>query len=288
MRNLSDDLLNAEPALRRIEAIKLSYRMWFPDDEREYDEAISTISSEALGHFQTEDPEHLVKTATATDPLLNSYFSSLDPEDERRSEFVRFVASTSLKIFTRKFFIDHGGFSSVAKATGTANLEARMTGLKPRGMFAGFALATLYRMHRHHSNIGRGGASLNKLWALIEEWRPNDIQKLSTRTMQAHWKEYRNVCHLWATCSHIEQISDRNPIEHLFEDTREFLRIARTYQAFSLDFFSNHQTDPKWNPVEDIWRIPGDECLAESSMPGLLPLPAQIRLAAYKAILDAN
>jgi hypothetical protein len=285
MRYLSDDLLNPEPALRRIEAIKTSYRMWFPEDDRAYDEAIATISSEAIGKW-TGDPEELVRRACASDPALAAYIGSIEKDTARLDAFVAYAAAQSLKLFTQQTFVAAGGFSTVAKATGTSRLEVRVNECLPQGEFAGLALYTLYRMHRHHAGLMRDGASINKLLALLGKWGRNGLAGVprTETTMRKYWNAYRNVAHFWAACHHIDAVYDRNPVEQLLEDTLAFLRIAKSFEDFLITFFESR--DPTWNPAEDVWRIPGDDSLALADMPNPLSLKAQTLLLDYKATLD--
>jgi len=175
-----------EKALRSLGFAKSMYIMLHPEDARVRDEALATMAADALGRHQA-DPEALVRNALALD-------GHITVDDLRRSasndaparQLIEDIAKQSLSMVARDLFMPAGGFCSVASAKGisyvTQNAEVKFRDF----IFAGVALCTLYTIASHNSDYIRGGASLNKVWFLLERECPVEGPK-NDRQMKAIW-----------------------------------------------------------------------------------------------------
>jgi hypothetical protein len=287
-RTLPVDLVAGDPIARRLAAIRLHYLILFPNVTSERNEALVTTSAETLGKY-TDDPEELVRRgvdelargcAAHMGAPCDAEFRAKFGDDPRASEAAAALASTSLGVFARELFTPAGGFSGVARAKGTDSIEARIARLWPDIRTVGIAMLVLYAMHHHHSKIGRGGASMNKVWWLLEQWSPEPFVARAESSLRKKWRIFRDVAHLAGALEYlvsVHGIEDGNPI---LNRTDELLKLAKRLEDFGLSFRPAN-SEPILDP-RTVWRIPLDSP-TEGAIDYRLPLKAQLKLAEYKA-----
>jgi hypothetical protein len=272
MRTLPSELVTGEPMPKLFEAVRLYYLLLFPNETDEAREALVTMAARAIGKH-TDDPEELVRSGIADHGLGFFDFRAVFESDASAEAAVDEIARASLLHVSRGLFTPAGGFSGAARARGTAYVETKVD-KRCRGVIAtGFALSTLYKMHRYHNDIGRGGASMNKVWWLLERWRPYSWMPKAESSFRMMWNRYRDVAHLAAAFESllVSAEEEKNPI---INQTDTFLHLAKHFEDFGMRF-------PIFDP-KTVWRVPLNGS-AESPDVERLPLKAQIVLASYKA-----
>jgi hypothetical protein len=288
MRMLPAELLavasesERDKARQAVAFTKFIYILVHPEDERPRGEALATMTAEALGRYQA-DPENLVARGLE---LLGLSLGDLKFKDEATArKWIDDVARESLSLTARELFVPAGGFSAVATAKGTDYILSKSESNLSKFFFAGLALCTLYQLANHQATDIRGGASMGKVWWLLEKGSPIKGPK-DIRQMKRQWEEYRNVAHLGAAAFLLWKKRGKKDDDTLFmhKELSILLKIAKRSEDFGTTFKPEHMRDP--SPVLDpemVWRVPVDASADDEHMPGGLPLRVQLLLASYKA-----
>jgi hypothetical protein len=278
------DLSPERRAARQTTAlVQTIYIMVHPEDKHRRGEALATMAAEALGRYQAS-PESLVAGGVELQGLSPG---DLEFKDEAMArKWIDDVARESLSGVARDLFMPAGGFSAVALARGTEHVLRKSGNNLSKLFFAGSALSTLYQIANHASSSIRGGASMGKVWWLLEKESLIKGPK-SERKMKDLWEEYKNVAHLGAAAYVLWEkrgARDETYTGILWEDPPLFLRIAKRFQDFGTTFCPEHTQNPRavLDP-ETVWRIPINAAADDEHMPGGLSPTAQCRLLAYKA-----
>ncbi|MVT71070.1 hypothetical protein GPL21_39190 [Bradyrhizobium pachyrhizi] len=167
------------------------------------------------------------------------------------------------------WFLDAGGYSSVAEAEGLKNLEKVIASREKEWLSAGLILALVRRMAEHHSDDI--GASLNRAFHIIETVEiPLTIR--NKRDLQKAWKAYRPVAHFCAALFDriiklAAKSSDIGPDDDPLNDMMSFLGEAEAYLNFGTSYemplAKNRETllDPN-----NVWEIPDDAALISTAL----------------------
>jgi len=295
MRNLPADLaisengrehaLTLDPqndalrARRTIAFTQMLYIMIHPENQVAHDEALSTMVMAELGRYKA-DPETLVARAA---PEAVRFINETEDSATAR-EWIAHVAKHSLTITVRALFPEDG-FSAVARAKGRAFVEAQAVKALADLVFAGLALCRLYQMANHSALAIRGGASMNKVWYLLEK-EPCINGPRNRRRMKELWSEFKHVSHLGAALYLLweKRGADCGDTSMILRDLPLFLRVAKRFEDFGTRFVPGNMKIP--DPVLDpdlIWRVPVNAAAGDADMPGGLSVKAQVLLSNYKA-----
>ena len=222
------------------------------------------------------------------------------PKDEnRRRQYLATLGATTLQDFLKlrayrdgdvlpesvrevenrvfsEVFLGHGGWGTVAEAPGTASLKKLMGENARHWYVAGTVLCLIMRIHKHHSDIGRGG-SINKAVYLIEQQSEGLVRK-NRKDLIASWADSKPVAHLCAAIVHLSErafhINGNLPGRHLFgEGIGELLATAREFQDFATTYRAHGQKGPLLEPSE-IFTVPPSLRLP-TVMIDLTPIPPQ-------------
>jgi hypothetical protein len=184
-------------------------------------------------------------------------------------------------------FFPAGGYSSVARARGTEAIRSDGTVKFQKLTFAGLALCTLFQIARHPAEYIRGGASMNKVFWLLERGCPFSPAPKDVSRMFKAWKPFRNVAHLGAAAYLVwcRRGGADTHIGFVIEEMDKILQIAKRFEDFGTTFAPNNTKNAQ--PVLDpstIWRVPVTVAPADDAeMPGPLPFSAQRQLVEYRA-----
>jgi hypothetical protein len=287
MRTLPADLTIVDRELpergaakRETAWVHMLYIFCNPEDAIARGEALATATALTLDRFRA-DPESLV--AGAAPEALERAKQSMDPATVQ--EWIEDIAKTSLSMTARELFLPAGGFGAVARAKGTDFVSKGAVKNLLSAIFAGLALCTLYQISKHAAV--RGGASMNKVWWLLEKEPPIQGAPRDPSQMKKLWSKYKNVAHLGAAAYLLWERSGNqdDPITLIISRQKQsFLRIAKRFQDFGTNFIPENMQHPA--PVLDpelIWRVPINASADDALMPCHLSVPAQLRLLAYRA-----
>jgi hypothetical protein len=262
MRTLPQDLtivdrdLPERGAARRATAwVHMIYILCNPEDAIARGEALATTTAVALHRFGA-DPESLV--AAAAPEALEHAKQSMDPATVQ--EWIEDIAKTSLSITSQTLFLPAGGFGSVARAKGTDFISKGAAKNLLSAIFAGLALCTLYQISKSAADSVRGGASMNKVWSLLEKEPPIQGVPRDPRQMKDVWSKYRNVAHLGAAAYLLWERNGNqdDPITLIISREKpSFLRIAKRFQDFGTNFIPENMQHPA--PVLDPIDLAGSD-----------------------------
>ena len=193
MRTLPADLTIVDRELpergaakRETAWVHMLYIFCNPEDAIARGEALATATALTLDRFRA-DPESLV--AGAAPEALERAKQSMDPATVQ--EWIEDIAKTSLSMTARELFLPAGGFGAVARAKGTDFVSKGAVKNLLSAIFAGLALCTLYQISKHAAV--RGGASMNKVWWLLEKEPPIQGAPRDPSQMKKLWSKYKNV-----------------------------------------------------------------------------------------------
>lgn len=154
-------------------------------------------------------------------------------------------------------------------------------------MTVGIALDLVWAMDVHHQAALRGGASLNKAFAII--LNPVSRFQISEASLRSAWSHYRPVAHMCAVFSLAFQQASLEGSDGLdermkvafHEELDVTLSLMAAYQCFATGFIPHGQDQPLLDPRE-IWVLRGIE--ADSSfVPSPLPPEVLSVAEAYRA-----
>jgi hypothetical protein len=280
MRTLPIELVTGDRITQRLAAVKLLYLIYFPNDQPGFVEGIVTTAGDAYGRFE-KDPEELFRRGLEKMGVTPEQWKRAHASDVRATEAMHEVAEISLRHLNQKIFVPAGGIPGLSRARGTEYVESQMTKLGPRLLFAGVALLTLYKM-----SVGgplRGGASMKKLWWLLERWRPDPRFPKAESAMREWFKQFRDIAHISAAMVYFnERYGDAD--NHALDRTDELMRTSKFFENFGLSFRQDHAPDapPPLDP-ETIWRVPLNGVPELKHPVDTLPVRIQLQIAQYKA-----
>jgi hypothetical protein len=162
MRMLPADLAVVDPhplsrnARVSLAFAKMMYIFGYPEDERLKNEALATMSSEALGRVQA-DPQTFAGRG-----LTPLGISASDTAHQFGDKWINKIAEGAATIVARELFLPAGGFSSVARAKGTDFVQINREKNLRNAIFCGIGLYTLYQIANHKADAIKNGASLNR------------------------------------------------------------------------------------------------------------------------------
>lgn len=282
MRYLPSQLVSGDAVSQKLAAAMTIYVMMYPEDKSERDESLATMASHAIGKYSSDLSALVADSMTQTGVGFDDFVSGCG--DNHPGAVIDAIAKAALGAVAKEVFMPAGGFSSVAAAKGKSHVEARQKKAISELMFSGLCLCTLFQIAEHHASLVRGDASMNKVFWLLERWRPFSWVPKAESTMREIWKRYKNVSHLGAACVHLGRGDPEYPLQCVVDDPSNFLAAAKSFEEFGLRFAQKNtqRPEPVLNP-DTIWRVPANRVLEASEMPSLLDTSAQVQLAQYKA-----
>ncbi|WP_338690434.1 hypothetical protein V5279_28995 [Bradyrhizobium sp. 26S5] len=256
--------------------IELLSVMAWPSDEVARNQFTASVMSENLARLQSLE-EPLPDAAT-------NWIETIEFVEDHEECF-------STSGFVENWFLEVGGFRSVARAGGLENLEAIIAGCEKGWLSTGLILALVRRMDEHHPDLV-GGASVSKALHIVETVEvPLTIR--NKRDLQKAWKAYKPVAHFCAALFDrvIRSAADPGadaPDDDPLNDMMSFLGEADAYLNFGTSFIPARTESTLLDPGE-VWDIPHDAIIIPTA---LVPAPLSGELLAaaqsYKAPVPSN
>ncbi len=256
------DLIKPTPSFAlAIAAHRLTAYLAWPNDENRRRQYLATLGATTLHGFES---------------LRASRTADILPQPVREAKN---------RVFS-EVFLRHGGYGTVSEAPGMGRLKKLMGEAAPRWYVAGTVLCLIMTIHKHHSEIRRGG-SVNKAVYLIEQHSEGLVRK-NRKDLLASWAVSKPVAHLCAAIVHLSErafhTNGNISVRHLFgEGIGDLLAAAREFQDFATTYRAHGQKGPLLEPSEIFTVAPS--LTLPTVMIDLTPLPPQqlAALGKYRA-----
>ncbi len=259
------DRLDLSKPARSLDLTLAAHRMaaylaW-PNDENRRRQYLATLGATTLHGFES---------------LRASRTADILPQPVREAEN---------RVFS-EVFLRHGGYGTVSEAPGMGRLKKLMGEDTRHWYVAGTVLCLIMTIHKHHSEIRRGG-SVNKAVYLIEQHSEGRVRR-NRKDLLASWAGSKPVAHLCAAIVHLRErafhTNGNYSMRHLFgEGIGELLAAARHFQDFATTYTAHGQKGPLLKPSE-IFMVPALLRLPRLVI-DLTPLPPKqlVTLTNYRA-----